>query len=81
MKEKLETVFTLNVIHSEIIESVKKDIEHQNIKGQNEYGTTMDRNDLSLLEWLKHAYFEGIDKCIYLKKAITILENENNNGK
>lgn len=78
-KKNLETVFTLDVVHSEIIESVKNDIETQNIKGQNEYGTTMDRNDLSLLEWLKHAYFEGIDKCIYLKKAITVLEKENNN--
>lgn len=78
-EKKLETVFTLDIVHSEIIESVKKDIEAQNIKGQNEYGTTMDRNDLSLLEWLKHAYFEGIDKCIYLKKAITILEQENKN--
>ena len=78
-EKKLETVFTLDVVHSEIIESVKNDIEAQNIKGQNEYGTTMDRNDLSLLEWLKHAYFEGLDKCIYLKKAITILEQENKN--
>ena len=62
-----------------IVKSVVSSYKERSRVGIKKYNKTMDRNDLSLLEWLKHAYFEGIDKCIYLKKAITILENENNN--
>lgn len=34
------------------------------------YGTTPDKNPLSLLQWLQHAYEETLDKAIYLKRAM-----------
>ena len=36
--------------------------------GKNKYGTTMDRDDLSLLEWIQHAQEEAMDLAVYLEK-------------
>ena len=38
--------------------------------GKKKYGTTMERNDLSELEWLKHAQEEAMDLAVYLEKLI-----------
>ena len=70
--KKLETVFTLEIVHDEIVESVRNDLLERSNKGKKEYGTTMDRNDLSEIDWLKHLYEEQLDSCIYIKKLITI---------
>ena len=34
------------------------------------YGTTMEREDLSKLDWLKHAQEEAMDLAVYLEKII-----------
>ncbi len=36
--------------------------------GEKKYGTTMDRNDLSLLEWLQHLQEELCDAAVYVEK-------------
>lgn len=36
--------------------------------GQNKYGTTMDREDLSLQEWLTHLQEELMDSILYIEK-------------
>tara|TARA_B110000977_G_scaffold167116_1_gene215474 strand:+ start:455 stop:649 length:195 start_codon:yes stop_codon:yes gene_type:complete len=38
--------------------------------GKSKYGTTMERNDLSRLEWLVHAQEEAMDLAVYLEKII-----------
>lgn len=38
--------------------------------GKEKYGTTMERGDLSELEWLKHAQEEAMDLAVYLEKLI-----------
>tara|TARA_Y100000593_G_C4192868_1_gene277802 strand:- start:168 stop:494 length:327 start_codon:yes stop_codon:yes gene_type:complete len=38
--------------------------------GLNKYGTTMSRDDLSRLDWLKHAQEEAMDLAVYLQKLI-----------
>jgi len=38
--------------------------------GKEKYGTTMEREDLSRLEWLKHAQEEAMDLAVYLQKLI-----------
>lgn len=40
--------------------------------GKKKYGTTMDRKDLTELEWLKHAQEEAMDLTVYLEKLIQI---------
>ena len=38
--------------------------------GKSKYGTTMERVDLSGLEWLVHAQEEAMDLTVYLEKLI-----------
>ena len=47
--------------------------------GEIKYKTTMDRKDLSEVEWLIHAQEEAMDLAIYLEKLIQIKTNEGNN--
>lgn len=61
---------------SKIGEQVIADIRKQEEKGLATYGTTMDREDYELLNWLQEAYEECVDKCLYLKAAINKLKNE-----
>ena len=38
--------------------------------GKKKYGVTMERKDLTELEWLKHAQEEAMDLAVYLEKLI-----------
>tara|TARA_R100001244_G_scaffold9274_2_gene11364 strand:- start:9395 stop:9640 length:246 start_codon:yes stop_codon:yes gene_type:complete len=44
--------------------------------GKAKYGVTMERDDLSLLEWLKHTQEELMDACVYIEKIINEKEKE-----
>ena len=46
------------------------------IIGKQKYGTDMDRDDLSMIEWLRHAQEEAMDQSIYLEKLIQEYEKE-----
>ena len=47
--------------------------------GKNKYGVTMEREDLTELEWLTHAQEEAMDLSIYLQKCINKKHEESNN--
>jgi hypothetical protein len=55
---------------SNILDETIKDLYKREIRGLREYGTTMDRTDLSKDEWLQHAYEEALDLALYLKKLL-----------
>mgnify|MGYP003652126323 FL=1 len=40
--------------------------------GKVKYGVTMERDDLTRLEWLIHAQEESLDMAVYLQKLIDI---------
>ena len=64
---------------SKLLYDVIDDILFREEKGRAEYGTTMDRKDLTEEQWLQHAYEEALDLAIYLKKIIkTKSENKDN---
>lgn len=44
--------------------------------GQVKYGQTLDRNDLSFLQWIQHAQEELMDGILYLEKMKKILESK-----
>jgi hypothetical protein len=52
----------------QIVENVKTLYDIRAIKGKNRYGVTMERNDLSFVEWLIHLQEELMDATIYLEK-------------
>jgi len=44
-------------------------------KGLLKYGTTMDRTDLSLQQWLTHLQEELMDATVYIEAALRELSN------
>ena len=53
-----------------IVEAVRADLLQRSQLGIAKYGTTLARTDLSLRDWLQHAYEETLDQANYLKRAI-----------
>jgi hypothetical protein len=51
-----------------IVESVIKQFKERSDVGIQKYGTTLDRNDLTPLEWINHAQQEAMDFVLYLEK-------------
>ena len=45
--------------------------------GKEKYGTDLDRNDLSVLDWIEHAKQEHMDAILYLEK---LERNSNRNS-
>lgn len=60
-----------------ITKGIIKDLIDSDKKGVEEYGTTVDREDYDLKEWLQHAYEETLDTAKYLAAAIKKLEDQN----
>ncbi len=58
---------------SQIEDSVAKKIQERAELGKNKYGVTMERNDLTSVEWLKHAQEEAMDLAVYLEKIIRVI--------
>ena len=57
-----------------IVASVRKDLKQRSELGIKKYNTTLDRTDLSLKDWLQHAYEETLDNALYLKRAMKDLK-------
>jgi hypothetical protein len=55
---------------SNILDQTIKDLKAREVRGLKEYGTTLDRTDLTQDEWLQHAYEEALDLALYLKKLL-----------
>ena len=51
-----------------IVESVINQFKQRSEVGIRKYNTTLDRTDLTRLEWLQHAQEEAMDLILYLEK-------------
>ena len=51
-----------------IVEKVIKQYKQRSEIGIKKYGTTLDRDDLNLLEWLQHLQEELFDATLYIEK-------------
>ena len=56
---------------SKIEDEVCKKIQERAAVGKEKYGTTMERDDLTIPEWLDHAQEEAMDLTVYLQKLIS----------
>lgn len=61
-----------------VVEAVRADLLRRSQLGIQKYGMTLGRDDLTLKQWLQHAYEEALDFANYLKRAI--IEIEHNEG-
>ena len=55
-------------IKDTIVHSVIQQFEKRSNIGIEKYGVTMDRDDLSVLEWLQHLQEELMDATLYIEK-------------
>ena len=51
-----------------IVESVINQFKTRSEIGIKKYGTTLERNDLSTLDWLKHLQEEMMDAVLYIER-------------
>ena len=55
-------------IKDTIVKSVVNQFKQRSKVGIKKYNTTLDRTDLTRLEWLQHAQEEAMDLILYLEK-------------
>ena len=63
--------------YDSVVSSVISAFQKRAEIGQIKYGKTLDRNDLTFLQWIQHAQEELMDGILYLEKIkqpVTILE-------
>lgn len=60
------------MITDTIVESVITQFKERSRIGLEKYSVSLDRNDLTRLEWLKHAQEEAMDFVLYLEKLIKL---------
>jgi hypothetical protein len=51
-----------------VVEAVRDDLLRRSQVGIKKYNTTLDRTDIDLKGWVKHALEEALDLSLYLKR-------------
>lgn len=60
-----------------IVKSVVDKYQQRSDTGQKKYGTSLDRGDLNLLEWLNHLQEELMDATLYVEKLKSEIQSLN----
>lgn len=58
-----------------VIEQLVAELRRRSAVGLQKYGEPLSRDDLKLIDWLRHALEETLDKAGYLQAAINSLES------
>jgi histidinol dehydrogenase len=72
-KKKQITMWTQTTTNDQIkedsiVEAIRTQLKERSDVGIRKYNTTLDRTDLSLLDWLEHAKQEALDFALYLER-------------
>lgn len=51
-----------------VVQAVLDRFVERSVMGKKKYGTDLDREDLSVLDWIQHAQEEHMDAILYLEK-------------
>ena len=78
-KPKFESFNTRTVKKTDsVVDSIiDKFIERATV-GKAKYGTDLDRNDLSLEDWLEHSIQEKMDDILYMQKTLKVVREAKN---
>jgi hypothetical protein len=60
-----------------VVEQVKNNFDSRSRTGIEKYGTTLDRDDLTFIQWLTHLQEELMDATLYIEKLKSEVENDN----
>ena len=64
------------ITNDSVVNSIISQFAERSRVGLEKYGTTLDRTDLSILDWVQHAQEEMMDGILYLEKIKkTIIES------
>lgn len=64
----------INLIQDPIVAAVLNKMAKRSEEGMKKYGVTMERKDVTTVEWLRHAQEEAMDFAVYLERCIRDLE-------
>jgi hypothetical protein len=72
-KKNVNTMWTQTTTNDQIkedsiVEAIRTQLKDRSDVGIQKYNTTLDRTDLSLLDWLEHAKQEALDFALYLER-------------
>ena len=65
---KMDVVDEEVVTKDSIVESVVSSFRERSEIGTRKYGTTLDRDDLNMKDWIQHLHEELMDAILYLEK-------------
>ena len=74
--EWIETTTEQSPVKDFIVESVIDQFKDRSNVGIKKYGVTLDREDLTMLEWLNHLQQELMDATLYIEKLKSKLNYE-----
>lgn len=60
------------------VQAVKEKFEERSQTGIRKYNTTLEREDLNLIEWINHAQEEAMDLTLYLERIKAELKEKYN---
>lgn len=55
-------------VQDSVVQSVINKFKQRSEVGIKKYGTTLERDDLSTLNWIEEAQAEAMDFCLYLER-------------
>lgn len=61
------------------VEAVRESLLTRSQVGLKKYGVTTERDDLILIDWLRHLQLELMDATIYIEAAINNIKEKNDN--
>jgi hypothetical protein len=77
-RPKFESLLTRTIKRTDsIVDSIIDQFVDRAAFGKEKYNTDLDREDLSILEWIEHAKQEHMDAILYLEKLKKTLEAKN----
>ena len=68
-------------VEDTVVASVVRSFQERSRAGQLKYGTTLDRTDLTPLQWAQHMQEELMDAILYLERLKREIEARNLNEK
>lgn len=71
-----ESTSTADIKVDSVVEAVVSKIRQRSAVGIKKYNTTMDRKDLSTIDWITHLQEELMDAVIYVQKIKEELSNK-----
>jgi hypothetical protein len=71
----MNTIETIDMIDVDsIVKSVLKKFVERSVLGKKKYNTDLDRTDLDVTDWIRHAQEELMDGILYLEKLRSSLK-------